>query len=187
MKKLISILFILSLLSCHQNENVHQDPTHNFTVYRLIILNDKNEMLMSSEESVWAAPFLLFNQRQFLQEGLNDLAKSYGIKTTVPKLHGYFSYKYEYHPYATLRSYFVAHYISGEIKVPENMGDAQWMPIPEAIEKNSVTSIKQITEQIIKFPNTVWGGSFLVSRTDGSHPTKIVEPFYPLFQSRAKE
>lgn len=185
MKKIaILIVFAYSILSCNTAENEHQSPTHNFTVQRLIIMNDANEILMMREESVWATPSLIYTKQQFLKEGLDSLSNAYGIQTTVPKLRGYFSYKYDYHPYATLRSFFVAHYVSGEIRIPEGVHEAKWVPLEEAIEKNSVTSIKQITKQILKFPNTVWGGSFLVSHIGEEHPTKMVEDFYPLFDAK---
>ena len=142
---------------------------------------------MCKEQWVWATPSLLYSERQYIKEGLDSLSNAYGVKTTLPQLHGQFSFKYDYHPYATIRNYYVAHYISGEIKIPKGMDDAQWMPVPEAIEINTVTAIKEITEQIIKFPDVVWGGSFLVSHVGDDHPTKMVEVFYPLFQSKANE
>lgn len=179
--QLLILLTTFILLSCNNDE--HQNLAHNFTVQRLIIINDHNEMLMCREETVWASPSIVYNKPQFLKEGLDSLANMYGIQITSPKLHGYFSYKYDYQPYSTLRGYFVAKYVSGEIRIPEGLHDAQWVPLDIALEKNSVTSIKQITKQIIKFPNIVWGGSFLVSHIGDEHPTKMVEQFYPLFQS----
>ncbi|MFD2823948.1 NUDIX hydrolase [Lacinutrix iliipiscaria] len=180
-KQIIILLAIFCLLSCNRNE--HQDPTHNFTVQRLIIINDYNEILMSNQKDLWFTPSLVYNKSQFIKEGLDSLSNEYGIKITSPKLQGYFSYKYDYHPYSTLRSYFVAKYVSGELKIPEGKDDVQWIPMDEAVEKCSVSSINQITKQIIKFPDVVWGGSFLVSQVGDEHPTKMVEKFYPLFQS----
>ncbi|MDT0607405.1 NUDIX hydrolase [Croceitalea rosinachiae] len=164
-----------------KDENIHRDPTHNFTMQRLIIINDKNEMLMAREDYVWAPPSVSYSKREFLKESMENLAEDYGIKITDLKLHGYFSYKYEYHPFATLRSYFVAQYVSGELKAPNWMDEVKWMPISEAIDNNTVTSIKQITKQIMEYPDTVWGGSFMISRNEEGHPTKQVEKFYPLF------
>lgn len=178
-------LIMLSLLAC--NQNPHQDSAHNFTVQRLIILNDKNEMLMCREESVWATPSFIYDKRQFQKEALDSLSNAYGLRITDVELHGQFSYKYDYQPYTTLRNYFVASYVSGALKIPEGMGDAKWMPVPEAIEMNSVTSIKEITKQIIEFPDVVWGGSFMVRHVGDKHPTKLVEPFYSLFKLETNE
>jgi len=192
MKNVMRLLLLLTAtISCaqtHQSqseseeESVHWDPTHNFTVMRLIILNDQDEMLMMREQHVSVPPSLIFESRQYLKENLDSLAAAYGIKITTPQLHGYFSYKYEYHPHATMRSYFVARYVSGDIQKPAQYDDAQWIPLSNAIDKITVPAIKQITKQIIDNPNTVWGGSFMVSRDGDDHPTVIVEPFYPLFE-----
>ena len=178
----ILLLVTFSLLSCN-SYGQHQDPTHNFSVLRLIIINENNEMLMSRQGDLWFTPSLVYNKSQFIIESLDSLSNEYGIKITSPELRGYFSYKYDYHQYSTLRSYFVAKYAGGKIKIPEGKDDVQWLPMDIALEKNTVTSIKQITKHIIKFPNVVWGGSFLVSRVGDEHPTKMVESFYPLFQS----
>jgi len=184
MKNIFILLLVTSLFSCKESQAQHQDPTHNFTVKRLIIVNENNEMLMCKEEYVWATPSLVYNERQYTKEALDSVASAYGVKIKDIRLHGQFSYKYDYHPYATLRNYYVAKYVSGKLKVPENMDGAEWMPVQEAIKKTTVTSIKEITKQIIEFPDVVWGASFMVSRTKGDHPTKIVEPFYPLFTSK---
>lgn len=159
----------------------HRDPIHNFTMLRLLIINNKNEMLMVREDYVWAPPAILYDKRAYLKERLYDLAADYGLKIGGLKLHGYFSYKYEYHPFATMRSYFMANYVNGDIKIPRGMNEVKWVAIPEAIRMNTVTAIGQIVSQIINFPHTVWGGSFMVSRNDEGHPTKKVEDFYPLF------
>lgn len=183
MRKLIlPLLITMSLSACSQNS--HQDPTHNFTVQRLIIINDNNEILMAKVEHIWVTPSLVYSKRQFLKEGLDSLSNAYGVQIKNLELRGKFSYKYEYHPYATSRDYFVARYVSGELKVPKGMDEVRWISIPEAIEKNSVTSIKEITKQIIEFPDVIWGGSFMVSRVEKEHPTKMVEGFYPLFKSK---
>jgi len=47
--------------SNEEAQNVHQDPTHNFTLHRLIVLNDKNEMLMNREDYVWAPPSSIYD------------------------------------------------------------------------------------------------------------------------------
>jgi len=163
-------------------QDVHRDPTHNFTMQRLLILNDKNEVLMCREDYVWATPAAMYSQRQYIKEGLDSLANAYGVKISAPKLRGYFSYKYNYHPHSTLRSYYVAKYQSGTIQIPPGTDEVKWVPLPEAIEMNTVTSIKQITAQLLKFPDTVWGGSFMVYRNEKGHPTEQVEAFYPLFE-----
>lgn len=187
MKK-ISILLVLTcvVFSCKQQivpqeQDSHLEPTHNFTVNRLIILNDNNEMLMGKDEGNWYPIAETYDKPQFVMEGLNNLSKEVGIKTTAPKLHGYFSYKYEYHPFSTLRAFYVAKYVSGTIRPSGNWDEMRWMPIDEAIAKTPVESIKMVTKQIVDFPDTLWGGSFVAFRKGEHHHTRMVEDFYPLF------
>lgn len=187
MKKSILLLVLLGLFACKQEENQapnpnpHWEPTHNFSVIRLLILNDQNEVLMGKVESNWYPPSLVFSQRQFLGESLDSLSATYGITTTSPQLRAYFSFKYEYHPYATLRPYYVAHYKDGEINTPEDVEEVQWMPVEQVIKKTPVEAMKEITHQLTTFPDTVWGGSFMVYRKGEEHHTRVVEPFYSLF------
>ena len=180
MRLFILISFLLSTAGALGQNNPHRDPTHNFAVHRLIIVNDQHEMLMSREQHVWGTPSFVYRERQYVKESLDSLARAYGIRISDVKLRGQFSYKYDYHPYATLRHYYLAKYVDGEVILPEGLAEVKCMPIEEAIEINTVTSIKQITEQIMKFPDTIWGASFMVSHVGDEHPTKMVEPFYPL-------
>lgn len=179
--RLLFFFFLLATSSSvYSQNNPHQGPTHNFVVHRLIILNDQGQMLMCREQHVWATPSFIYKERQYVKEALDSLASAYGLQIEAAKLRGQFSYKYDYHPYATLRHYYVANYKSGSLKLPAGMDEAKWMPISEAIKANTVTSIKEITQQLISFPEKVWGGSFLVSHVGDEHPTKLVEAFYPL-------
>lgn len=160
---------------------VHQEPTHNFTVKRLIILNDKNEILMGKEEGNWYTPSLVYNQRQFIKEALDSTANVFGITIANPKLHGYFSYKYQYHSQATLRAYYIADYVDGTLNIPSNMEAVKWMPVADAIEQTPVKSMKAITAQILNNRETIWGASFEVFRIGEEHQAKMIEDFYPLF------
>ncbi len=188
MKNILTLLvFALALVACKQGlindqeQYNHLEPTQNFSVNRLIILNDKNEMLMGKEEGNWYNPGEVYIEPQFVMESLTAITDKYGIKTTPPKLHGYFSYKYEYHPYASLRAFYVASYVSGTIKPSGNAEEMQWVPIDEAIARIPVESIKMATQQILDYPDTLWGGSFVVFRKGEHHHARMVEDFYPLF------
>ena len=162
------------------SQSAHQQPTHNFTVQRLILLNDQNEMLMVREQQVWVPPSYVFEQRQSLKQSLDSLALSYGLEIKQIELKGQFSYLYDYHPHATMRNFYMAKYASGQLKTPAGMDEAKWVPIEQAIEMNTVTSIKQSIRQIIENPQTIWGASFMVSHVGDEHPTQLIEPFYAL-------
>lgn len=179
----IILPIVLGFTGCASTSS-HTETVENFTVQRVLILNDNGEMLMSKDRSVWSMPSLVYKDREFIREGIDSLSTSYGIQLSNIEIRGQFSYKYDYQPYATIRNYYVANYAGGELKTPEGFEDARWIPIPEAIEKTTVTSIKQIANQILDYPNTVWGGSFLVSDVGDDHPTAQTEAFYPLFKAK---
>lgn len=182
MKKNLALFLIILLLACHEeNENSHTAPTHNFTVERLIILNDNNEIFMGREQDVWGAPSFPFNERQYVKESIDSLANAYGITISPPELRGYFGFKYEYHPYATRRAFYVAKYEGGTPKIAAPAEEIRWMPLDEVIDNSIVDAWKEIFPKIINYPETVWGASFEVYRDGEEHRTRTVEDFYPLF------
>jgi hypothetical protein len=56
------------------------------------------------------------------------------------------------------------------------------MPIEEAISKlsNTVSSLGEQTRQVLSFPSTLWGGSFILNRVNGKLVSKVENEFYPL-------
>lgn len=179
---IILFLSVLFILSCEPaTEQPHHGASNNITVKRLIVLNDQNEVLMGKVEGGWYTLSHVYNKTQYVNEAMDSLANDYGIKIKDLELRGYFSYKYEYHPYSTLRSFYVAKYVSGNIKPSGEAEEMKWMPIAEAIEKTPVESMKLGTEQILKYPDTLWGASFMVYRKGEHHHARLEEDFYPLF------
>lgn len=205
MKQIALMLFtaclILTQIACNEKANEtpqedtlpeeipHYKRTDNFTVLRVIISNDKNQILMTNDQGFWGMPWVNLTQRQFLNEAIDSMAMEHGIEISDTELRGQFCFKYDYKPNVTFRNYYVAQYKSGTIKIPKNtletkFEDIAWVDIPEAIERNGNSGIKEITRQIMDNPDVIWGGSYMVSHTDDDHPTKMVEDFYPLFKKR---
>jgi len=196
--KSFSLLLLMTLFSCNQQsplppteEIPHYLRKDNFSVLRVIILNADNQMLMINDSGYWGMPWVNLTKRQFVNEAIDSMAMELGITVSDLELRGQFCFKYDYKPNITFRNYYVAQYKSGTIKIPKNTIESkfeniEWVAIPEAIERNGNTGIKEITRQIMTYPATVWGGSFMVSHTDDDHPTKMVESFYPLFQTKNK-
>jgi len=168
-----------------QEEIPHYLRKDNFTVFRVIIKNSKNQVLMTNDQGFWGMPWVNLTKRQFLKEAIDSMAIEHGIELSAIKLRGQFCFKYDYKPNVTFRNYYVAEYKSGEIKIPKNtietkFENIEWVDIPDAIERIGNDGMKEITRQIINKPDVIWGGSFMVSHTDEDHPTKMVEDFYPL-------
>ncbi len=170
---------LVALMGCKE-EHGHADPTHNFTVERLIVLNDKGEVLMNKEAGNWYTFSAVFNKTQYVHEVVDSIAQEYGFQVSQPELRGYFGFKYEYHPYATRRAYYVANYVSGTPKPSGIIEDIKWMPMEEALDKTPVEAMKEGIRQILENPGILWGGSFEVYRKGEHHHTRMTEPFYPL-------
>ena len=69
MRVFFYFLLLIIIAACNTaNEANHPEPTHNFTVDRILIINEKNELLLGREQNVWAAPYTTFDKRQFLNE-----------------------------------------------------------------------------------------------------------------------
>lgn len=170
-----------------QEEIPHYLRKENFTVVRLIITNSKNQILMAGGDGWWGMPWVNLTKRQFLNEAIDSLATEYGIQLSDVELRGQFCFKYDYKPTVTFRNYYVAKYESGEIKIPRNTIEdefmkVEWVDIEESIKRNGNDGIEQITKHILDNPNYIWGASFMVSHTENDHPTKMVEDFYQLAQ-----
>ena len=196
--KFFPLVLLVTLISCIKQTNEipveeipHYERKDNFTVLRVIILNAENQILMTNDQGYWGMPWVNLTKRQFLNEALDSMAFEHGIEIVDVELRGQFYFKYDYKPNVTLRNFYVAQYKSGSIKLPKNtietkFEDVKWVDIPKAIERNSNNGIKEITRHILNNPDTVWGGSFMVSRTGHDHPTKLLEDFYPLFKLQVK-
>ncbi|NKI31068.1 NUDIX hydrolase [Croceivirga thetidis] len=194
--KIVVFCSLLSIISCSQQTKKEEIPHYlrkdNFTVLRVIIKNDDNQILMVGGNDSWGMPYVNLSKRQFLKEAIDSMALEHGIRLADIELRGQFAFKYDYKPNMTFRNYYVAQFKSGKIKVPKNnledeFEKIEWVDIPEAIERNNNTGIQEITRQILNNPDVVWGGSFMVSHTVDDHPTKIVEPFYPLYKKEINQ
>lgn len=156
----------------------------NYTIQRLIVFNDKNEILMEKNSFGWMTPALRSNQDESVKEGLNNLASQMGISVDSIKLAGVFTYKFKGltdHPaHVSFRTHYTAKYRSGALVQPKDK-EYKWLPVGEALEKIAMESLKTETAQIIKFPKSVWGGSFLLVFKDGKmESSKMSEELYPL-------
>ncbi len=181
MKQITLLLFLLLAVNTVFSQNNIPEPS-NQTIIRLIIVKDSNKILMRATENGWMTPAVYFVERQNIRETLESLANSYGVKINEPRLGGLFTYKYEFKATADMRQHFVAEYKSGELKAPNEKEKVEWMPFDESLKKLSETvpSLGEQTKQILSYPETLWGGSFLLSRANGKLSSKVEEPFYDL-------
>ena len=157
----------------------------NYTIQRLLIFNDKKEILLEKGINGWMTPALRSNENQSLKEGLYGLAKSIGISIKIERLAGVFTYQFNGlpdHKEVSYRTHYTAKYLHGQLIQPKDPNrEYRWFPVETAVDNISNEALKAETNQIIKFPKTVWGGSFLYSYKDGEpEGIKMTEDFYSL-------
>ena len=184
MKKLIPIILICLASISIFGQNPKVEPA-NQTIIRLTIIKDNNKILMRETEYGWMTPAVYFKEKQSIHEITDNLSNVYGIKISELNLNGLFTYKYEFKPTADIRQLYTASYESGDLKSAVGKEKIQWMPIEEALVKlgTTVQSLEDMTKQIIEYPATLWGGSFIIDRVNGKLTSKIEGKFYPLMNN----
>jgi len=181
--KNVTLFFIVTLISISTFSQPSDNPPPNKTVIRLTILNKNNEILMKKSDYGWMTIATFHTERQNITEVIDSLTNNYGITITKPSLAGIFTYKYKFKESSDLRQFYVANYIKGDLKSGKNDHDLTWLPKEEAIEKlkETVPSLAEMTQQILDFPEVIWGGSFLLDKDENwKLGSKIIEDFYPL-------
>ena len=180
MKK-IFLLFIIVLISNSLLGQSTKDPEPNKTVIRLTILNANGDVLMKESDYGWMTIATFHTERQNINEVIDSLTTEYGITITKPSLAGIFTYKYKFKESSDTRQLYVAKYIKGDLELGKGNHNLTWLPKDEAIEKlkSTVPSLGEMTQQILDFPNEVWGGSFLLDRNENwKLSSKIIENFH---------
>lgn len=156
----------------------------NYTIQRLIVFNYKKEVLLEKGKNGWMTPALRSNENQSLKEGLDSLAKAIGISIKTLKLAGIYTYKFiglPDHKEVSYRTHYTAKYVSGNLAQPTPDRAYKWFTVTEALETIDNEALKAETAQIIKYPETVWGGSFLYTYVnDTLESLKMTEDFYSL-------
>ncbi len=160
----------------------------NYTIQRLLVFNNNKEILLEKGQNGWMTPALRSNENQSLKEGLDSLAKAIGISIKLVKLSGVYTYKFiglPDHKEVSYRTHYTANYLNGELIQPTQPGrEYKWFPIKSAVDMISNEALKAETNQILKFPKTLWGGSFLYTYKDDKFESiKMVEDFYPLSEN----
>jgi len=197
MKIILTILFLLGCgqfifaqdttkTSPKQHETIKK--ADNYTIQRLIIYKNK-QILLEKGWNGWMTPALRSNENQSLKEGLDSLAKAIGLTVKIVKLSGVYTYKFKNlpdHKEVSYRTHYTAKYVSGEVIQPKEPGrEYKWFDISDVVDKISNEALKKETEQILKYPETLWGGSFLHTFKDGEFESVIMtEDFYPLSDNK---
>ena len=183
MKKTVLLTFILFL---GLKSFAQETGNDSYTIQRLLIYNQKGEVLLEKNDFGWMTPALRHNSKTTLKDGLMNLASEFGIKISSPKIAAIFMFTSDYKPISQFRQHYSSNSVDGQLKVPENKKDAQWFSISKAIEMMSLSNtkaplvIRDMTQQLLYYPKIIWGGTFLLSKKNGKISYKTIENFYPL-------
>ena len=175
------LLFIIVLMSNSLLAQSKDNPEPNTTVITLIILNDNGEVLIKRATIGWITIGAFYEQRQTLNEVIASLSNKYGVSISKPELKGVFTYKFGFNNSLSVRQLYVAKSTTTEL--PKNKKvEFHWVPKDEAIEKfkSTVPSFGEMIEQILDYPQVVWGGSFLINRENEKKTSEQTEDFYPI-------
>ena len=183
MKKLILITFLLFLGVKSYAQETNND---SYTIQRLLIYNSAGEILLEKHKNGWMTPALRHNSKVSTNEGLNNLASEFGLTIASPKLAGIFMFISNYKPQASFRQHYTANLVGGDLKLPEGKLDAKWFAPHKAIEMMSlpdaklIYAVRDMTDQILKYPEVIWGGTFTLWKENDKTMYKTTENFYPI-------
>ncbi|WP_452222096.1 hypothetical protein [Lacinutrix salivirga] len=183
MKKLLLLSFVIlfGLKSIAQ-----ETGNDSYTIQRLIIFNEKGEILLQKHENGWMTPALRHNTEVTTNKGLLNLATDFGLQVSTPQLQGIFMYFHSDNKKPSFRQHYSCKLITGELKIPESMLNVKWFSTSEAIEKilspeaKIVSSVGEATKQILDYPNIIWGGSYMLIKGGRKTKSEMIENFYPI-------
>lgn len=189
--KTTTCAFLLALFALRSFPGYAADPqknVDNYTIRRLILLNDKNEVLLEQNPSGWMTPSLRSNREASTLASLRDLSNQMGVSTTQPKLAAIYLYIFEGlpdHEGASFRQHFVAHLTSGTIKQPEKSQsgptERRWVSFARAQELIEIDPLKRETFQVLNHPEKLWGATYVLKFMDDKmQQIEVAEDFYPL-------
>ncbi len=189
MKKLLFVfLFLLPGMLFAQSSPDKAVKADNYTILRLLLMNQQEEILLVKYKTGWLTPSLRYNENQSIKGALDSLAKEFGYEITTPQLRAMVTFQFDFKPVVSIRTHYAAHISKGSLKSPKDVAEVKWVSRKEAEQLMSlpetlaVDAIRITTMQILNHPESIWGGSFLVPETGTA--CKVLEPFYAIGRSK---
>ena len=158
-----------------------------YTIQRLLIYNEKGEVLLEQNDFGWMTPALRHHTKTTIHTGLKQLAQEFNLQVTSPEIAGIFMFIPDYKPISQFRQHYTCTKLDGKLQVPIDKKNAQWFPISKAIEMMSLPEtkapmvIRDMTQQLLYDPKMIWVGTFGLSKDDtGKITHRVLENYYPL-------
>ena len=157
-----------------------EKPLDNYTIKRLLVCNDNDELLVVKYNGRWNVPALRYNQRESINQALYNLAKDMGIVITAPKVGGIFSFTYGFNDRAALRMFYVTTYKSGTIKTKLKWDAIKWIHKDDFMRMKDEDVYSLMAAKVVEDTSTLWGGAFFLFRENEKLKYSITEDFYPI-------
>jgi hypothetical protein len=186
MKILGALSLLVIILFSGINAPAQDTGGDSYTIQRLIIYNNNGEVLLEKHKNGWMTPALRHSSRTTIKEGLENLASEFGLTISPPKLAGNFMFISEYKPTSSFRQHYTAKLVDGDLTLPEEKLDAGWFSPHDAVELMSLPDAKlvgavgEMTEQVLNYPEIIWGGTFTLWKENDVTVYQVSEHFYPI-------
>ena len=183
MKKISFLICFMMVLTSSISQN---NNTDSYTIQRLIIYNEKGEILLEKHKNGWMTPALRHNSKISTKKGLESLAEDFGLTISIPKLAGIFMFIPDYKPKSSFRQHYTSKLIGGKLRLPEGKLDAQWFPPHKVIEMMSqpdaklIFAVRDMTKHILNFPDVIWGGTYRLWKENEKTKYEMIDNFYPI-------
>lgn len=176
----IKILIISLFLSCFQ-AYAQTTTAPNSNYFKVIILNDKNEMLLVEYKNIWEPIGGGYDTTLSMEDYVNKLTMTANIPARDIRLRGLFSAYYSNKSIKpTVYHYYTVRYFSGEVKTPGDCTGVKWVNLDEAKKIMAYDEMVLIYEKILENDN-LWGGSYQVIK-DASKGTRKVSQLVNYFK-----
>lgn len=168
-----------------------QSPGGHAVFERLLLQNDAGETLVVQvgDPAVWVTPGYYRGATRTVREGLDSVARSYGLAASAPELHGSFTLLRDGpHGIApSLRNVYLADVTAGTAHAPTGVTAVAWWPTDRLLSDLSFPHIAEMARLVIGSPDTLWGGTLRQTRSSLGEPGyEVVEPPYCLGVLRAR-
>ena len=151
-------LTVIALCSFLLSTNSYSQENYSFM--KLMIKNQKDEILLVKWDNEWELPGAKFNEPKSIKTFLEDLAKTTGVEMTNHQLFGLYTQRWKGVDYLTLMHYYKATYVSGKLKTPSDCTDIGWFSFEESLEKIPYDNMKFMIRWENENPGKVASAAF---------------------------
>jgi ADP-ribose pyrophosphatase YjhB (NUDIX family) len=170
------LLFMATLLT---TTAVCQQNIDNYSFFKLLVTNEKNEMLLVKWDNQWEIMGERYNQGASISQFVKTMAESMGTEVKDVKLASIFTQKKDTRPNPTIMHYYTARYVKGTIKPPSDCTDIKWFSYDEAMKVIPYEIMRSVIAKIKENPGKVMGAAFHTT-VDQTNKTvvSVLEDFY---------